>query len=145
MKKTVKIAILIILAILCVVVLFSISNRDKAPVYVDGTAKYTEDTILGSGSKTITVTVKDNEGKSVVFTIKTDAKTVGDALLENKVIAGDAGQYGMYIKVVNGLRADYDKDQAYWAFTINGEMAMTGVDLTDLTDGGVYELVYTVG
>lgn len=144
MKKTIG----VILAIICVVglvVLFAVSNSNREPVYVDGTIRCTEDTTLGSGSKTITVTVKDNEGNEVKLTIKTDAKTVGDALLENKVIAGDAGQYGMYIKVVNGLRADYDKDQAYWAFTINGEIAMTGVDGTDITDGGVYELVYTVG
>lgn len=141
MKKTIS----IILAILCVVAVFAGCNRNKGPVYVDGTARYTEDVTLGDGSKTITVTVKDNEGRGVVFTIKTDAKTVGDALLENELIAGDQGDYGMYIKVVNGLRADYDKDQAYWAFTINGEMAMTGVDTTDIADGGVYELVYTVG
>ncbi len=141
MKKTIS----LILAVLCVVVLFAGCNRNSGPVYVDGTARYTEDTTLGTGSKTITVTVKDNEGKAVVFTIKTDAEKVGDALLENELIAGDQGAYGMYIKVVNGLRADYDKDQAYWAFTIGGEMAMTGVDQTDLTDGGVYELVYTIG
>ena len=141
MKKTIS----LILAVFCIAALFAGCNSNKEPVYVDGTIRCTEDTTLGSGSKTITVTVKDNEGNEVKFTIKTDAKTVGDALLENKVIAGDAGQYGMYIKVVNGLRADYDKDQAYWAFTINGEMAMTGVDGTDITDGGVYGLVYTVG
>ena len=140
MKKTIS----ILLAVLCIITLFA-GCREKAPVYVDGTVRYTEDVTLGSGSKTITVTVKDNEGKAVVFTIKTDAKTVGEALLDNEVIAGDEGAYGLYIKVVNGLRADYDKDRAYWAFTINGEMAMTGVDQTDLTDGGVYELVYTVG
>ncbi len=141
MKK----AISLILVIFCVVALFAGCNRNKGPVYVDGTARYTEDTTLGTGSKTITVTVKDNEGKGVVFTIKTDAKTVGAALLENELIAGDEGNYGMYIKVVNGLRADYDKDMAYWAFYIESEMAMTGVDETNITDGGVYELVYTIG
>lgn len=140
----------ILIAILCVAILaicivVIIFNGNKGPVYVDGTARYTEDTTLGEGGKTITVTVKDNEGKAVVFTIQTDAKTVGAALLENKLIAGDESDYGMYIKVVNGLRADYDKDKAYWAFTIDGEMAMTGVDTTDIVDGGKYELVYTVG
>ncbi|MBE6944134.1 MAG: DUF4430 domain-containing protein [Ruminococcaceae bacterium] len=139
MKKTIS----IILLLICVAALFAGCN--KGPVYVDGTAKYTEDTTLGEGSKTITVTVKDHEGKAVVFTIKTDAKTVGEALIENELIAGDEGTYGMYIKVVNGLRADYDKDRAYWGFNVNGERSMTGVDMTDLTDGGVYELVYTVG
>ena len=132
-----------LLAILCVALLLAGCN--KGPVYVDGTARYAEDTTLGDGSKTITVTVKDNEGKAVIFTIKTDAKTVGDALMENELIAGDEGQYGLYVKVVNGLRADYDKDKAYWGFNVNGEASFTGVDMTDLVDGGVYELVYTVG
>ena len=139
MKQTIR----IFLILLCVAVLFTGCN--KGPVYVDGTAKYTEDTVLGEGSKTITVTVKDHEEKAVVFTIKTDAETVGDALMEHDLIAGDQGAYGLYVKVVNGLRADYDKDKAYWGFNINGEMAMTGVDQTELTDGGVYELVYTIG
>lgn len=139
MKKTIR----ILISILCIALLFAGCN--KGPVYVDGTAKYTEDVTLGEGSKTITVTVKDHEGKAVVFTIKTDAKTVGDALLENDLIAGDEGAYGLYVKVVNGLRADYDKDHAYWGFNVNGETSLTGVDMTDITDGGVYELVYTVG
>lgn len=139
MKKTIR----ILISILCIALLFAGCN--KGPVYVDGTAKYTEDVTLGEGSKTITVTVKDHEGKAVVFTIQTDAKTVGDALLENDLIAGDEGQFGLYVKVVNGLRADYDKDHAYWGFNVNGETSLTGVDMTDLTDGGVYELVYTVG
>ena len=91
------------------------------------------------------MTVKDHEGKAVVFTIKTDAETVGEALMEHDLIAGDQGAYGLYVKVVNGLRADYDKDRAYWGFNINGEGAMTGVDMTEITDGGNYELVYTVG
>ncbi len=141
MKKSIS----VILALLCILALFAGCSRNSGPVYVDGTARYTEDTTLGTGSKTITVTVKDNEGKAVVLTIKTDAELVGEALLENELIAGDEGPYGMYIKVVNGLRADYDKDQAFWAFNINGESAMTGVDQTELTDGGVYELVYTIG
>ena len=139
MKKTIR----ILLTILCVALLFAGCN--KGPVYVDGTAKYTEDTTLGEGSKTITVSVKDHEGEAIVFTIRTDAKTVGDALLENELIAGDEGAYGLYVKVVNGLRADYDKDRAYWGFNVNGETSLTGVDMTDITDGGVYELVYTIG
>lgn len=140
MKKTISVSLII----LCVMMAFA-GCFHKGPTYVDGTARYTKDTTLGSGSKTITVTVTENEEFSVTFTIKTDAKTVGDALLENKLIAGDAGAYGLYVKVVNGLRADYDKDHAFWGFTINGEDAMTGVDGENIIDGGVYGLVYKIG
>ena len=139
MKKSIS----ILLVILSLVLLFAGCN--KGPVYDDATARYDKDTALGTGNKTITVTVKENDNKQVVFTIKTDAKTVGDALLENKLIAGDEGAYGLYVKVVNGLRADYDKDQVFWAFYIGGKSSMSGVDMTDIVDGEKYTLAYEKG
>ena len=58
---------------------------------------------------------------------------------------GDPGDYGLYVKKVNGVQADYDKDQAYWGLSIGGEYAMTGVDGTEIVDGGHYEFTYTKG
>ena len=49
-------------------------------------------------------------------------------------------EYGLYIKVVNGITADYDVDQSYWGFSKGGEYMMTGVDGTPFADGEVYEL-----
>lgn len=138
MKKLLAIA-------LVVLTLLSVGCKPKGPTYVDGTARYTTDTTLGSGSKTITVTVKENEEFTVVFTIKTDGEILGDILTDLELIAGDAGPYGLYLKVVNGLRADYDKDKAFWAFYINGESATTGLDGEKIADGKKYELVYTIG
>jgi len=103
-----------------------------------GTDVYTEDTELGEGSKTITFAVTDREAKLITFTIHTDAETVGNALLGVNLIAGEESAYGLYVKEVNGVIADYDVDQTYWAFYINGEYAMTGVDATALEDGAVY-------
>ena len=65
------------------------------------TATYLKDTELGTGSKTIQVEVKV-EDKSVTFTIHTDKTTLGDALLEHSLIAGENGAYGLYVKTVNG-------------------------------------------
>ena len=59
------------------------------------------------------------------------------------MIEGEMGAYGMYIKSVNGVQADYDVDQAYWAVYQDGEYLMTGVDSTEVSDGAHYELVYT--
>ena len=109
------------------------------------TAVYTEDTELGEGAKTLTFKVADAENKTITFTIHTDAETVGAALLEQRLIAGDESEIGLYVKVVNGVRADYDADGAYWSFTQNGEYMATGVDATPLTDGAQYEFVYTKG
>lgn len=105
------------------------------------TANYTESTTLGEGEKTLTLDVTI-ENKTITFTVKTDADTVGAALIENGIIAGEDGPYGLYIKTVNGVLADYDVDGSYWLFYINGEYAMSGVDTTEITEGDTYSLVY---
>ena len=46
--------------------------------------------------------------------------------------------YGLYVKEVNGITADYDVDGTYWAFYINDEYASTGVDSTNITEGDNY-------
>lgn len=105
-------------------------------------ALYIEDTELGEGAKTLTVKV-EAEDKVVNFTIHTDEKTVGAALQEHNLIEGENSTYGMYVKVVNGITADYDVNKAYWSFNKSGEYMMTGVDVTEFADGDSYELVYT--
>ena len=103
-------------------------------------ATYLNDKEFGNGKTTVQVEVKA-EGQSVTFTIHTDKNILGDALTEHELIAGEEGQYGLYIKLVNGIEADYDKDQTYWAFYKNGEYMMSGVDTTEISDGEHYELV----
>ena len=105
------------------------------------TATYTKDTELGEGNKTFTFKV-DAEGYAITFTIHTNKKTVGAALLALKLIDGDDGQYGLYVKTVNGMLADWDVDQTYWAFYENGAYA-NGVDATDVTEGYTYSFVRT--
>lgn len=105
-------------------------------------ASYTEDTEIGEGNTTVNVEVKVND-ESITFTVHTDKTTLGDALLEHNIIAGEDGDYGLYVKEVNGISADYDTDKAYWAFYKDGEYMNTGVDSTTISDGEHYELVYT--
>jgi len=140
MKTTMKSALTVFLAIMMIFCMTAC--KEEKPDDLWATATYTENTTLGEGTKTITVEVTANE-KTVVFTVKTDAETVGAALLEHSLIAGDQSEYGLYVKTVNDMLADYDVDQTYWSFTIAGEMAMTGVDQTELVDGTVYGLVRT--
>ena len=96
--------------------------------------------VLGEGAKDFSLEIVDGEGKSVNATVKTDKATVGEALLDLKLIAGDDDQYGLYIKCVNGITADYDVNRTYWAFYIDGEYAMSGVDTTDIVEGAKYAL-----
>lgn len=93
---------------------------------------------LGEGSTTFLFMVVDKEGNETSFEIHTDKETVGEALLELELIAGEEGEYGLYVKTVNGITADYDKDGTYWAFYINGEYASTGVSDTAITEGDSY-------
>ncbi len=95
-------------------------------------------TTVGVGETTFDFEVVDGNGNVTKFKVATDKKTVGEALVDAKLIEGEEGTYGLYVKKVNGIEADYDKDQTYWAFYINGEMAMTGVDMTDIESGKVY-------
>ncbi|MBR4286125.1 MAG: DUF4430 domain-containing protein [Clostridia bacterium] len=94
---------------------------------------------MGQGEKQFTFKVTDPEGTVTVFEINTDKVTVGEALIELELIQGEDGPYGLYVKTVNGVTVDYDKDGKYWAFYANGEYASKGVELTDITDGTVYE------
>jgi len=95
-------------------------------------------TVLGEGAEVFTFTVVDADGNETVFEIHTDEEMVGDALLEHNLIEGDEGAYGLYVKTVNGITADFDVDGSYWAFYINGEYGMTGVDATPVVDGDSY-------
>lgn len=85
-----------------------------------------------------TLTVTDQEGKETQFFVHTDKETVGEALLDLDLIAGEEGEFGLYVKTVNGITADYDTDGTYWAFYDNGEYAQTGVDSTVIREGGEY-------
>ena len=87
--------------------------------------------------------VVDYEGNVTTFEIHTDKETVGDALLELKLISGEEGPYGLYVKEVNGITADYDKDHAYWNFLIDNEVSNYGVDATKIEEGKEYSFKVT--
>ena len=92
------------------------------------------------GPISYTVITVDLEGNETTFDITSDKKTVGEELLAQGIIAGDQGEYGMYIKTVNGLTLDWDRDAKYWAFYIGEDYATTGVDMTDAEEGVTYIL-----
>ena len=80
----------------------------------------------------------DKDGNETKFEIHTDKTVVGDALLELGLIEGEEGPYGLYVKKVNGITAEYEADGTYWAFYIGDDYGMTGVDMTDIEPGATY-------
>jgi hypothetical protein len=89
------------------------------------------------------VVVVHADGSQKTFQYRSEAEYVGTVLLEKGLIAGDEGQFGLYIKEVDGEKAVYEEDNAYWGFFIGDEYAITGVDMTPIEEGTVYKLVYT--
>jgi phosphomannomutase len=137
MKKTKQfLSALAIIALLCALVSCGAENDPWA------SAQYTEDTVIGEGTTTLTFIVQVLEN-SVTFNVKTDKKILGDALMELGLIDGTVESYGLYVKEVNGITADYDKDQRYWALYVNDAYASSGVDTTEIKAGEIYKFVYS--
>ena len=95
-------------------------------------------TTVGEGATSFDFIVEGLDGKQKAFIVKTDKATVGEALLDAKLIAGEDGDYGLYVKTVDGTTLDYDKDGKYWAFYVNGAYANSGVDSTNIVAGETY-------
>ena len=129
--------------ILCIVLIAAMAlftygcNDDQTNAPADSGETH-EVTSLGTGQTTFNFTVVDKDGNETHFEIHTDKTTVGEALLELHLIEGEAGAYGLYVKKVNGITADYDVDGTYWAFYENGEYAASGVDTTSIVAGASY-------
>lgn len=94
---------------------------------------------MGEGNTEFTFTVVNSDGASTVFKVKTDEQYVGTALVNLGLIEGEDGDYGLYVKTVNGEYHDYDTDGSYWAFYVDGQYATSGVDTTETVSGASYE------
>ncbi len=140
-KKRVLSAVLCLALIAAMALTFTACKNEQDPVSPPASSTATvEPTKVGEGATAFTLQVVDKTGATTVFAVNTDEKTVGAALLKLGLIEGDMGDYGLYIKKVNGITADYDVDKTYWAFYVDGEYAMTGVDKTDIVAGTTYKL-----
>ncbi len=114
----------------------------KEPAKTEGPAKndgtFEDGAILGEGATSFAFTVVGVDGKETKATVKTDKATVGEALLELGVIAGETFDFGVMVTTVNGVTLDYEKDGKYWAFYIGDEYAMTGADATEIDPSVTY-------
>ena len=125
--------------LLAAVMLFSFAACSDTKTPTDVTATDASAVIeVGEGQTSFEFTVVDADGNTESYKVSTDKKTVGEALVDAELIAGESGAYGLYVKTVAGKTYDYEKDGKYWAFYVNGEMSPTGVDMTDITEGAVY-------
>ena len=91
------------------------------------------------------VIVTDLEGNESTYEYTSNATSVGEALVAEGLIEAHEASFGLFIDAVDGIAADWDKDQTYWAFYINGEYAVTGIGETEITAGATYGLTLTKG
>ncbi len=130
------------IASLLLVLVMVASLAACAPTDPWESAAYTTDTALGEGPTAFLLEVVVGEHK-VTFTINTDQEILADALLGLELISGEYGPYGIYIKKVNGITADYNVNAAYWALYINGASASDSASSITIEDGATYTLTYT--
>lgn len=98
------------------------------------------------GSKSITIEVVNQSSESENYQVKTDAEFLRQAMeeAEGLTFSGTESEYGMMVDTVNGVRADYTLDGAYWSFYINGEYCNYGIDEQPVKDGDAFSIVYTL-
>lgn len=128
MKKKILGAALLILLVLAMVL-----------VYVKFSDKPVE------GSKSITIEVVNSKVESVKYELKTDAKYLAEAMDEAEGLEYEAvdGPYGLNVQTVNGERAVYEEDGAYWGFFVNDEYCNYGISEQPVNDGDYFKIEYT--
>ena len=96
------------------------------------------------GAKAFTVVVVHADGTEKTFEYRTDAEKLGAVLEEKGLIDSEGADDGMF-HTVDGEKADWSVNQSYWAFYEGDAYAMVGIYDTNIVDGAVYKLVYTIG
>ena len=113
----------------------STASSDAEQTTAGTTAEWTH---AGEGNSAFPFIVTFADGtKQNYIVYYTDEDSVGTALLDAGLIEGEQGAYGLYVKSVCGVVADYDVDATYWALYVDGEMSQVGVDgvkCADVTD-----------
>jgi hypothetical protein len=94
--------------------------------------------------KTIVAQILTPDGKTSQWEITTKAQFLGQALLEEDLVAGVINKHGLYVTTVNGLEADEEKHE-WWCFSCNGKILKTTVDNTPIKDGDCFEITLTKG
>ena len=100
------------------------------------------------GAKTVTLEVVDKDGETTTYEVHTDAEYLIDVMKDAKsqgfTYEGEEGQYGLTIHTINGLKADFNTDSAYWSFYINGEYCNYGVSEQPVADGDTFTIRYII-
>lgn len=98
---------------------------------------------IGQGGTIFRFEMLDLNDNFLVWNVSTEETMVGAALLYLGLISGEAGTFGLFVTEVNGVAADFAADNTWWAFFVDGESAIMGVDETIIEQGRTYTFVLT--
>ncbi len=129
--KMKKIAALVLSAILLIAVLCGC-----------GKAGTSSETSSGKSLNSVSVTIKLENGEEKEYKYQTDKKYLGDVLFENGLVKEEEYKSGFYT-YIDGVRADYNEDKAWWCVYENGESAMAGMNELIVDNNDEFEIVHT--
>ncbi len=92
-------------------------------------------------AKNVTIEVVDGTGKSTVYNVTTHADYLEGAMNDAEGLSYETDN-GMVMSV-NGERADYVLDGAYWAFYIGESYCNYGIADQPVNDGDEFRIEYT--
>ena len=125
MKKLVAKLLALALVAMLAFSFVSCGEDDEKRVVIPGGDAYTY-------NFTLKVVFADGTEKSCP--VVTNCETVGEALIDAGLAEGEEGPYGIYIKKVCGVVADYETDGTYWALYVGGEYSTQGADTLKCAD-----------
>lgn len=128
---------LILVLIATMALTFTACKDEKTPY---STIVLKDGETIGKGETSFSLEIVNKKGEKITAVVNTNETTIGKALLDLNIIAGENADYGLYIKSVGGTTLDFEKDGYYWAFYIDGEYALSGVDTTEIEPNKVYTL-----
>lgn len=157
MKKKLTVIVAVVVAIIAITLGFMACNNNTSanPAANSAADLHSLDTSQSAQSgqsqssspdaaKEYLFEVIHKDGTATKKTLTTTETTLDQALLDAGLIAGDQGEYGLFVTEVDGETADYSKDGGWWKFLVNGEESSVGVSSTNIENGSTYSFVYTV-
>lgn len=130
MKNQRKIIISLAVLVIAIAALFGIYQFTKTPAT--------------AGEKNITVEVVHKDETVKDFEFDTSREFLGEVLVDEALVEGENGAYGLFITTVDGETAD-DSNQEWWCITKEGGQVNTSADQTPIADGDKYELTLKIG
>ena len=135
-KKIFGILALVVAIALLLGVYYALREKPENPNAgpgADGSISFTE--------KSVTIEVVDENNQSTLYTLSTHADYLEEAMDEADGLDYEVTD-GM-VMAVNGVRADYVLDGAYWAFYVGGEYCNYGIAEQPVNDGDNFRIEYT--